>query len=408
MLWTQTARCLQQNQLLFSLRCITRAQYSNQSKKESGFDDYFHKQYGTHWPTLRSHLSHPTSHCALVNRFADNNGNAHGILLKSLDISPSKKLSWLPSNSPILAYIYNHHHPGQPSSSSSSSPPYPPPLITATPNDHQLKPWYWLDPASIIPALALNVVPGQSVLDMCCAPGGKSIILAHCLLQDATASSSSSYANKNSNIPEGSRLVCNEVNHMRRSRLRKVLTSYLPKEYIDSTGSSTVMMSQRDGTWWNKHQHEMYDKVLVDAPCSSDRHVLQQAQGKVGTTIKAADWNVKRVGRLAKLQMKLVVAGLNALKVGGRLVYSTCSIASEENDEVIRGVLGRIQPQGAVDVVSSLPLVDDNVGVDEGGGVMKTEYGWMLVPNNSVNWGPIYVAVLEKKMALVDMKRRKI
>jgi 16S rRNA C967 or C1407 C5-methylase (RsmB/RsmF family) len=58
-----------------------------------------------------------------------------------------------------------------------------------------------------------------------------------------------------------------------------------------------VVVSQRDGTWWNKHQHEMYNRVLVDAPCSSDRHVLQQAQGKVGTIIKAADWNVKRVGR---------------------------------------------------------------------------------------------------------------
>ena len=198
---------------------------------------------------------------------------------------------------------------------------------------------------------------------------------------------------------------------MRRSRLRRVLSSYLPKEY----NGTTVMVSQKDGTWWNKHQHEMYDRVLVDAPCSSDRHVLQQSQGKVdtGTTttiIKAADWNVKRVSRFAKLQMKLVVAGLNALKVGGRLVYSTCSIASEENDEVIRGVLGRMG--SAVDVVSSLPLIDDNnVGVMEGGGgggVVKMEYGWMLVPSDSINWGPIYVAVLEKKMALGEMKRRKI
>jgi 16S rRNA C967 or C1407 C5-methylase (RsmB/RsmF family) len=104
--------------------------------------------------------------------------------------------------------------------------------------------------------------------------------------------------------------------------------------------------------------------------------------------------------------MKLVIADLNALEVGGRLVYSTYSIASEENDEVIWGVLRRIQPESAVDVVSSVPLIDDGV-TKGGGGVVKMEYGWMLIPDDNVNWGPLYVAVLEKQMALVDMKKRR-
>ncbi len=65
----------------------------------------------------------------------------------------------------------------------------------------------------------------------------------------------------------------------------------------------------------------MYDRVLLDVPCSSDRHVLQRAALQPRAGVPAGEWSEAGCKRLADLQLQLLLAGLRALAPGGRLVY---------------------------------------------------------------------------------------
>jgi hypothetical protein len=246
-----------------------------------------------------------------------------------------------------------------------------------------------------------------------CGIAGKSLVLAHLLFAQATFFETSV-----------GRLVCNEVDSKRRLRLLTVLKAYCPRPLLAPEGSC-IRVTGRDGKWWGNSpstgphpggtEGGLFDKVLVDAPCSSERHVVQQAACTAGGPTKA-DWSLKRCHLIAKEQVKLVMSGLKAVKVGGLLVYSTCSIAALQNDGVIDKVL--IRAGGAVEVVhhndSSTPqtLVDGTLEERllaqelEGFGAERTRHGWMILPD-ATGWGPIYLAVLRKR-AEVEIKRVKV
>ena len=72
--------------------------------------------------------------------------------------------------------------------------------------------------------------------------------------------------------------------------------------------------------WWARYEAETYDRVLVDAPCTSERHVIQQAVAN-GQGIAARDWSAAGCKEMASLQVKLLVA---ALKVGPTSFWLAC------------------------------------------------------------------------------------
>ena len=109
---------------------------------------------------------------------------------------------------------------------------------------------YFLDPASIVAALCLPVKDSEKILDLCAAPGGKTLVLA---------------GNKNDDAV----LFSNERSPSRKSRLSKVVESSLPPEI-----SYNVKVSLSDGASWCRRESECYESILLDAPCSSERHVL--------------------------------------------------------------------------------------------------------------------------------------
>ncbi|WIA40814.1 hypothetical protein OEZ86_004492 [Tetradesmus obliquus] len=146
----------------------------------------------------------------------------------------------------------------------------------------------------------------------------------------------------------------------------------------------------------------MYDRVLLDAPCSSERHVVQQAvQG--GGVVPGSSWSKERCKQLAGQQLKMLLGGLRALKPGGRLAYCTSSLAELENDAVVHKALQQHQQQQQqqqqgckVHVVA----VDDwgLNGIEELAGGERTQYGLLCLPDRQ-GWGPLYVALLEKTSA---------
>ena len=109
---------------------------------------------------------------------------------------------------------------------------------------------YFLDEASVFAAKALGVEPGDDVLDMCAAPGGKTLVIASQL------------------NGEGS-LQSNDRSPDRRLRLQHVIENSLPENW-----RSVIKVTGYDGMKFGLHKKECFDKVLLDAPCSSDRHVL--------------------------------------------------------------------------------------------------------------------------------------
>jgi len=202
----------------------------------------------------------------------------------------------------------------------------PTPLDPSTP----LLPYYLLDAASVLAVDALEVGPFHSVLDLCAAPGGKSVCIAQRLRLTPNDDGSSTHAS----AALGS-LHSNEPQQSRRQRLHAVLSEYIPQSI--RRNRTRIDVSAWDATHVSLPASR-YDRVLVDAPCSSDRHVLSSAA-------ELGQWSTKRVKSNHERQVALLLNALKVTKPGGITVYATCSLSRLENDGVIDSVRERLQRQ---------------------------------------------------------------
>ena len=127
-----------------------------------------------------------------------------------------------------------------------------------------------------------------------------------------------------------------------------------------------------------RHETGTYDRILVDAPCSSERHVMHSGE-------EMMTWAPSRSRKMAERQVRLLLAAVRALRPGGRVVYSTCSLSPAENDDVVDAVLGKSRYP-----VSPHAMADGELPFGE-----RTKRGWHVLPdNNPHQYGPIYIAVL--------------
>lgn len=214
---------------------------------------------------------------------------------------------------------------------------------------------YYMDRASIIAAQALPVSPGDRVLDMCAAPGGKTLVLA---LKLAGAGL----------------LVANDRSSERRSRLRQTLESCLPSPFRE-----IINVTAHDSSKWGLHEEDAYDAILLDAPCSSERHVMASPEA-----LKV--WSPSRPKRLAIQQFAMLAAALKAARPGGWILYSTCSICPMENEQVVEKLMAR-HPQEAAEVVP------ENPGAEL---ARRLSYGQIIMPDASPGLGPLYFCLLRK------------
>ncbi len=223
-------------------------------------------------------------------------------------------------------------------------------------SDSGLLNYYILDPASVLAARALGARPGETILDMCASPGGKSLILHQAL--------------------EGSgQLIANEISSGRRERLKKVFQQYLARENREN-----LSIQGKDGLKYGVISPGRFDRILVDAPCSGERHLLGDAE-------ELKDWTPKRSENLAKRQYGLLTSALLALRPGGILVYSTCSISPLENDGVVDRLLERKGDSFEIDPIEELPSPFAE----------RTRHGVIHLPDRG-GFGPLYFARLIKKV----------
>ena len=221
---------------------------------------------------------------------------------------------------------------------------------------------YYLDYASFFTAHILPLDNAENILDMCAAPGGKSLVLA-------------------SRMSSTAHLQANERSGERRNRLIKNISDFLPE-----TISSRITVTSYDGSVMCKNSKLLYDAILLDAPCSSDRHVLNDEK-------YLSIWSLARTKNLSFTQWSLLSSAWRLLKKNGYLLYATCSISPVENDEVIQKLLKKFEDASLVEIEIEKIIEKYNLKAlfPE-----KTQNGYMIMPDLSNNAGPIYFSLVKK------------
>jgi NOL1/NOP2/sun family putative RNA methylase len=179
--------------------------------------------------------------------------------------------------------------------------------------EHLLGYYYVQELSSMLPILALNPSKEDNFLDLCASPGSKTTQAA-------------------SKMENSGNIIANDDNLGRMI----ILASNLEK-----CGVSNAIITRRDGVQLCKKLKTvnfLFDKILVDVPCSGEGTLRSSPQ-----TFLA--WNIKTVENLSKQQKVLASSALEVLKEGGELIYSTCTHSPEENEEVIQFLLDNFNIQ---------------------------------------------------------------
>jgi len=177
---------------------------------------------------------------------------------------------------------------------------------------------YYLQEASAMSAVALlDPQPGERVCDLCAAPGGKTTQIAGKMAGEGF-------------------LLCNEINPKR----AKVLS-----RNIERMGVANALVTNEHPAHLAEKYADFFDRVLIDAPCSGEG-MFRKEEAAV------TDWSQETVEMCARRQAEILHSGAKLVAPGGRLVYSTCTFAPEENEQAIENFL-KNHPEFALEDVDA-------------------------------------------------------
>ena len=182
---------------------------------------------------------------------------------------------------------------------------------------HEAGLYYLQEASAMAPAALLDPQPGERVLDLCAAPGGKSTQLA-------------------GRMQGRGLLVCNEI-HPKRA---KILASN-----IERLGISNALVLNEHPQRLEARFAGYFDKILVDAPCSGEG-MFRKEEAAV------TDWSEDTVAMCARRQAEILHSAAQMLRPGGRLVYSTCTFAPEENEGSVSAFL-HTHPEFSVERINA-------------------------------------------------------
>lgn len=166
--------------------------------------------------------------------------------------------------------------------------------------------YYLQEPSAMAPAAMLTVAPGDRVLDLCAAPGGKSTQLGAKLMGRGF-------------------LVSNDISYSRaRALLKNLELAGVPNICVTSESPEKLA-----SVW-----PEFFDKILVDAPCSGEG-MFRRDEDMV------KDWTENGPSRYAPMQRQIMDEAVKLLKPGGLLLYSTCTFSRAEDEETVEYILER-------------------------------------------------------------------
>ena len=183
--------------------------------------------------------------------------------------------------------------------------------------------------SSMVPPIVLNPKPNEKILDLTSAPGSKTT-------QIVAMMENKGY------------VLANELDALRCERL---------KFNVQKQGAEIVEINKGRGEVIGKKYEEYFDKVLLDAPCSGEGRFLANDPKTY------RNWSKKTVKELAKLQKKLLKSAYQAVKKNGEIVYSTCTLNKEENEDILKWAMQELNIKILdieLNIKNSTPISDEN------------------------------------------------
>ena len=171
---------------------------------------------------------------------------------------------------------------------------------------HEAGAFYLQEPAAMLPAEVLDPAPGERILDLCAAPGGKSTQIGLKMRGEGLLVC-------NEPVPKRAQILSRNIERM--GIPNSIVTCMYPAEFPQS---------------WN----EAFDGVLADAPCSGEGMFRRDPQTR-------EEWTPEMSAGCAKRQREILEEAARLVRPGGRLVYSTCTYNPEENEETVAAFLQR-------------------------------------------------------------------
>ena len=169
---------------------------------------------------------------------------------------------------------------------------------------HEAGVYYLQEASAMAPVALLDPQPGEKVCDLCAAPGGKTTQIAGRMHGEGF-------------------LLCNEINPKR----AKILS-----RNIERMAVSNALVTNEHPANLAKRYPAYFDRVLVDAPCSGEG-MFRKEEAAV------TDWSQETVEMCARRQAEILHSAAQLVRPGGRLVYSTCTFAPEEDEEAVANFL---------------------------------------------------------------------
>ena len=182
---------------------------------------------------------------------------------------------------------------------------------------HEAGVYYLQEASAMAPVQLLDPQPGERICDLCAAPGGKTTQIAGRMAGDGL-------------------LLCNEINPKR----AKILS-----RNIERMGVANALVTNEHPQKLAQQLPEYFDRVLIDAPCSGEG-MFRKEEAAV------TDWSLETVQMCARRQAEILESGAQMLRPGGRLVYSTCTFAPEEDEMAVAEFL-RKHPEFAPEYVDA-------------------------------------------------------
>lgn len=169
---------------------------------------------------------------------------------------------------------------------------------------HTLGCFYLQEPSAMVPAYLLNAEENDLILDMCAAPGGKTI--------------QTSFLMKDTGL-----IISNDLSKPR---------TFSIVENAERLGLGNIVVTNNDLSLIDNKLQNTFDKIILDAPCSGSGMFRKEDK-------MVQDWSYNKVLKFAETQKQLISIAYSMLKPGGTLVYSTCSFSLEEDEDVIKYLL---------------------------------------------------------------------
>lgn len=220
-----------------------------------------------------------------------------------------------------------------------------------------------METVSMLPVPLLGPRPRERVLDLCAAPGGKALQIGWAMQNTGS-------------------LVANDRDLGRIQALRQSLLR---------SGLVNVTATAYDGVNYPKHAG-YFDRVLVDAPCSCEGTVRKNPE-------VAGRLHYSKIRSLSRIQILLLDKAFQLCRAGGRIVYSTCTFAPEENEAVVNAVLRKYGPERLRLVRAEIPEMEIRPGITEWEGRAfhpSLRSAIRIWPHHN-DTGGFFIAVIEKK-----------